>query len=135
MLDKQSFLGLAKWQMCPLFDFDVLLLSTPECDVPSVQYKQLAWAVQLFAAEMRGPKDRPQERPKGAFGQEYPQARSSAAGSAPVAGPLKVCPGLQAALCQSHSFTVFCLGLSKLAITAVSPPASSGAVHQLAFPS
>ena len=120
--------------MCPLFVFDVLLLTTPECDVPSVWYKQLAWAVQVFAAEMRGPKDRPQERPKGAFGQEYPQARSSAAGSAAVAGPFKVCP-LQAALRQSHSFTAFCMGLCTLAVTAVFPSASSGAVCQLAIPS
>ncbi len=47
-------------------------------------------AVQIFAAEMKGPKDRPQDRPKGAFGQEYPQHVSSEASSPAVTGPLKV---------------------------------------------
>ena len=46
---------------------------------------------QIFAAEMKGPRDRPQERPRGAFGQEYPQVVSSSASSAAVSGPLKVC--------------------------------------------
>ena len=40
---------------------------------------------------MKGPKDRPQDRPKGAFGQEYPQHVSSEASSPAVLGPLKVC--------------------------------------------
>ena len=61
--------------------------------------QQLALAVQVFAAEMRGPSDRPQERPKGAFGQEYPQAWPSAASSSAVAGSPQVCPGLHPVVC------------------------------------
>ena len=97
-----SHAGLAKAgepfiNMCTLHDIRALPLITTEHNLPS-KVQQLAWAVQVFAAEMTEPRDRPRERPKGAFGQEYPQARSSAASSPAVAGPLKVCPGLQAAL-------------------------------------
>ena len=47
-------------------------------------------AVQIFAAEMKGPRDRPPEKPRGAFGQELPQALSASAASTAVTGPLKV---------------------------------------------
>ena len=49
-------------------------------------------AMQIFAAEMKGPRDRPPEKPRGAFGQELPQALSASAASAAIKGPLKVPP-------------------------------------------
>ncbi|CAL5224064.1 g6689 [Coccomyxa viridis] len=56
----------------------------------TVNLKDDRGKTQVFAAEMTEPRDRPRERPKGAFGQEYPQARSSAASNPAVAGPLKL---------------------------------------------
>ena len=45
---------------------------------------------QLFAAEVKGPRDGAEERPRGAFGQELPRGVPSTPGSAAVTGPLKV---------------------------------------------
>ena len=59
--------------------------------------------VQMFAAEMKGPRDRPPEKPRGAFGQELPQALSASAASAAVTGPLKVPPPASAAAPYSVS--------------------------------
>jgi hypothetical protein len=49
-----------------------------------------ACGAQFFAAEVKGPRDGAEERPRGAFGQELPRPLPSAADSAAVAGALQV---------------------------------------------
>ncbi|CAL8465768.1 g5304 [Coccomyxa elongata] len=46
----------------------------------------------VFAAEKKSDRDRPQERPRGAFGQDLPHPLTSPPASSAVTGPLKVKP-------------------------------------------
>lgn len=50
--------------------------------------KMCLW--QVFAAEKKIDRDRPQERPRGAFGQDLPHSLTSPPASSAVTGPLKV---------------------------------------------
>jgi hypothetical protein len=52
--------------------------------------KLVLFTAQVFAAEKKSDRDRPAERPRGAFGQELPHPITSPSASSAVAGPLKV---------------------------------------------
>lgn len=52
--------------------------------------KLVLFTAQVFAAEKKSDRDRPAERPRGAFGQELPHPITSLPASSAVAGPLKV---------------------------------------------